>query len=117
MATVVSLDSIRAAAEKQYGSFDIDLGNGEVARLLNPLRLPKEVRAKLTSLEAAAEAAGDDADHTEEQIEETLRLLAQTPEQAEALFAALGGDLALMATIMEQYSDNTQAGEASPSQD
>ena len=43
---------------------------------------------------------------------ETIRLIARTKEQANALLKELNGDLAVLALILEQYGSETQMGEA-----
>lgn len=109
---MLTLDSIRAAAEAKYGSTDIDLGDGQIVRLLNPLRLPKERRDALMA--AQDKLNGDDADQAAV-LTETLTLVAETPKQAEALLSAVGDDLGVLAAIMEEYGAKTQVGEASAS--
>ena len=114
MATVVTLDSIREAAEKKYGSYDIELGGGNVVRLLNPLRLSEDARKRLAALEE--QEGGDDTDSVAERLHETVRIIAESQEQAAKLIEAVGGDLGVLATIIEQYGDAAEVGEASPSQ-
>ena len=114
MATVVTLDSIREAAEKKYGSYDIELGGGNVVRLLNPLRLSESARKRLAALEE--QEGGDDTDSVAERLHETVRIIAESPEQAAKLIEAVNGDLGVLATIIEQYGDAAEVGEASPSQ-
>ena len=54
---ILSLDDIRAAVERKYAALDLEV-DGTKARLLNPLRLPKEKRAKLETSQAAMKEAG-----------------------------------------------------------
>ncbi|MFI9228980.1 phage tail assembly protein [Streptomyces rimosus] len=108
-----SLDDIRTAAEAKYGSTDIELGDDTV-RLLNPLRLPKLSRQKLTQLQDLM--GGEDADQ-EELLSEAIRLVAETRKAADKLLKAVGGDLALLAEIFDRYGKGTQVGEASASRD
>lgn len=112
MANAITLDDIRAAAEARYGSTDIDLGDGTVVKLLNPLRLPKEKRAKLTGLQ---DRLGVDGADQEALLAEALSTVAESPIKAAKLLKAVGGDLAVLASIFEAYSRGTQVGEASPS--
>lgn len=116
MSNTVSLDDIRAAAEAKYGSTDITLSDGQVVKLLNPLRLSKEKRAKLTELSKENEGS-ENIDDTQEQLEGTIRLVAERAVLAEQLLEEVGGDLAVLATILESYNEGAQVGEASPSQD
>ncbi|MFJ6893591.1 phage tail assembly protein [Streptomyces hokutonensis] len=108
-----SLDSIRAAAEAKYGSTDIDLGDGFVTRLVNPLRLPKEKRAELLKIQEKMD--GDDVDQ-ELVLADAVRLVAENPKAAEKLLDAVGSDLAVLAQIFATYSEGTQVGEASASE-
>lgn len=114
MANSFSLDDIRAAAEAKYGSTDITLGNGDVCRLLNPLRLSKENRSALIAVQAKLEE--DDADQ-DAILSESLLLVAEHAKHGKALLKELNGDLTLIATIFEKYNEGAQVGEASPSQD
>jgi hypothetical protein len=109
-----TLDDIRTAAEAKYGSTDIELGNGDVVRLLNPLRLPKEKRDLLQGLQARMD---DENADQEAAMQEVIRLAADNTRKAEALLKAIGGDLAVLAEIVETYSKSTQVGEASASVD
>ena len=110
MATI-SLKDIQDAAEKKYGSLIIDLGEGDTVELVNALRLSKEKRRALTALE---KREGADA---EDMLIESLRIVARDEHQANLLVQAVGDDLASLAEIMENYTKDTQVGEASPSQD
>ena len=113
MATKVTLDSIREAAERKYGSYDIDLGEVTV-KLLNPLRLSETKRGQLQALEV--EEAEENESDIHERLAETVRIVAADSTHAQALLDAVDGDLALLATIIEEYGDVVQVGEASPSQ-
>lgn len=114
-----TLDSIREAAEKKYGSTDIEMPEG-VCRLLNPLRLPKEKRKALMSIQDRLDTEGKDEDAEEVDQEEVLadaiRLVAEEPEQAERLLAAVGDDMAMLAEIFSTYTGEAQVGEASASE-
>lgn len=106
-----SLDDIRAAAEAKYGSTDIDLGNGEVLSLVNPLRLPKEKRERLSSIQDQSEET-DEGDV----MREAIRIVASDQGKAEHFLAIVGDDLAMLATVFSTYTEGTQMGEASASQ-
>lgn len=114
-----TLDDIRDAAEAKYGSTDIPVGD-VLVRLLNPLRLTKEKRSALIGAQKDLEAQeGEDAADVDqvEVFQGILRLVAENEHQAEVLIAELGDDLAVLASVFELYSEGTQAGEASASQD
>lgn len=109
-----SLDDIRTAAEAKYGSTDIDLGDGRVVVLQNPLRLGKKDRDALTGLQDKLEAP--DADQVDV-LGDAILLVAKDKAVAKDLLAAIGDDLAVLAEIFEQYTKGSQVGEASASQD
>ncbi len=107
-----TLDDIRAAAERKYGSTDITFGEDTV-RLLNPLRLPKARRDALLALQE--EMGNDDADQAE-LLAQAIRTIAESEKAAEKLLEAVDGDLAILAEIFGHYGESTQVGEASASQ-
>jgi hypothetical protein len=94
-----TLDDIRAAAEAKYG---------EVARLLNPLRLSKEKRKEL----GEAQERLSEADDQQAALEDLLRLVAENKRAADRLLSALGGDLGYLVSVFDKYTKGTQAGEA-----
>lgn len=113
MATSFTLDDIRAAAEKKYGSTDISLGDGFIVSLCNPLRLPKERRDALSRIGDRLE------DENVDQVkvfEDGLRLAVLSDEAANRLISSLAGDLALLAEVFERYTKGVEMGEASASQ-
>lgn len=110
MATL-SLDSIREAADKKYGSTIVDLGS-ETVELKNPLRLSKEQRERLSGLEKASDGDSDPLEY----FAELYEVLAGKAG-AEALLKALGDDIPLHMTLLSSVTEETELGEASPSQD
>lgn len=111
MSNVFTLDAIREAAEKKFGSTIIQVGEVAV-ELLNPVRLAKEVRAEFEKVQEELEADGADQ---QEILSRCLRLVAKAPHQAEALLAAIGDDLGLLVSTFEHYAGSQEAGEASAS--
>lgn len=128
-----TLEDLHRATEKKYGhtSFD-DLG----VVLLNPLRLSKEKRAELKKAQEdwqkAQEAqekaradyeAGkrktapqnDEEDAVLKHLAHIIRIVAETEAQAEKLLDYADGDLAVLSTVVEMWTDGTSPGEASPS--
>ncbi|MEU2111517.1 phage tail assembly protein [Streptomyces sp. NPDC019507] len=108
-----SLDDIRAAAERKYGSTDIEFG-GETVRLLNPLRLSKARRDELLALQD--QLGKEDSDQAEV-LSKAIRTVAESEKIADKLLTEVGGDLAILAEIFGHYGESTQVGEASASQD
>lgn len=108
-----SLDQIKAAADAKYGSLDVPFGD-KTAVFLNPLRLGAKKREAMKGLQADMKA---DKIEQEEFVDKFLLLAAKDEKVAEQLLDEIGDDLALKVTILEQYGEGTQVGEASASQD
>ena len=113
--TNVTLADLQDAAQKKWGDLVIeDLG----VTLRHALRLSKADRKKLSKLQEVEE--GDEANEDEEvvlnRLRKTVEIVAQTPEQAKVLLDAVGDDVTLLATVLEQYTEATQMGEASDSE-
>lgn len=107
-----SLDSIRAAAERKYGSTDITFGE-DVVRLLNPLRLSAARRKALLALQ---EEMGNEDNDQAELLAKAIRTVAESEKAAEKLLDEVSEDLAILAEIFGHYGESTQVGEASASQ-
>ncbi len=60
---------------------------------------------------------GEEAEETDQvkALEDTLRIVVRGEDKAEALILAIGGNLAVLATLFERYSKGTELGEASAS--
>jgi hypothetical protein len=105
-----TLDDIRAAAEAKYGATEIETSNGP-CRLINALRLPKKKREELTAIQERIDNGEDHADV----LEHALKLVAENPTQARNLLKDIDGDLAVLVEVFNAYTEGTQAGEASAS--
>jgi hypothetical protein len=103
------LDDIRAAADRKYGSTDIDLGNGRTLVMRNALRLDKKTRDQLTAMQESMEAK--DADHVAI-LGECIRMVATHAPDADELLNLIDGDLAILMEIFESYTKGTEVGEA-----
>jgi hypothetical protein len=108
----ITLDSIRAAVEAKYGSYDIEFGDGKKVRLLNAIRIDKDKRAKLMELQAALKDEGADQAAI---LADCIRVVADNKMRAEELLKLIGGDLAVLVEIFSAYGKATQVGEASAS--
>lgn len=104
----ITLADIQAAADKKYGPLVISDVPGGPVELINPIRLSKEKRAALTALDKADEAGDIDVD---EKVAECIKL-ATKPADAKRLLTALGGDLAQLKEVIEQWAEGGQVGEA-----
>ncbi|WNV90313.1 phage tail assembly protein [Umezawaea sp. Da 62-37] len=111
-----SLDDIRAAADRKYGSTDITVGETTV-RLLNPLRMPKAQRDKLVNIQKDMEGTDGEGSEVDQVaiFQSALRTVAETSSQAKTLIAAIGDDLGVLAEVFERYTEGQSVGEASPS--
>ncbi|SDI41191.1 hypothetical protein SAMN05421505_14934 [Sinosporangium album] len=111
----ITLADIKEAADRKFGPLVIDMGDGQSVTLLNPLRMPKTARTKLTALQK--ELDGEDAtdESAEAALPKIVRLVAASKADADRLLAAVGDDLATMQEIFEEYAKATQPGEASAS--
>lgn len=118
-----SLDQIREAAEQKYGATVIELGDGQEARLLNPIRLSSDKRKALmkvqsqieslqTDEEVSDEAASELADKQLALLADAIRAVAETPFQAELLLDKVGSDGAMLITVFELYNKAEAPGEA-----
>lgn len=115
MATSVTLKDLQAASQERWGDYVIeDLG----VTLRHALRLSEEERTTLAALQSKEEEEGEGAEEGDvvQRITDTIRLLASDPKSADALLKAIGGDITVLVTIMEQYAEATQLGEASDSE-
>jgi len=118
MANTVTLDSIRAAVEAKYGSYDIEITEGDVCKLRNPLRLDKDERNQLRELQERINTEpgeGEEAPDQETLLQEAIVLVAEHKPTAKKLIRAIGDDLAVLVQIFEGYSEGAQVGEASAS--
>ena len=114
-----SLDDIRAAAEKKYGDLTIPGVEGGDVRLVNVLRLPKEKRNALKALQSKADEKpeeGAESPDEGEVLHESIRIVAASESEAERLLSVVGDDLTMLAVIFEAYTEGTELGEASASQ-
>lgn len=109
-----TLDDLKASAAKKYASVFIDIGGDSPIEMLNALRLSQGNRTRLKDLQERLDDEG--ADHNS-LLDEFFELVCATAGQAKALTKAVDGDLAVKMEIVKKYSGETEAGEASPSQD
>jgi hypothetical protein len=112
MSKKFTLANIRAAADKKFGHTEID---GVI--LLNPLRLSEEKRAEMTALFAELRSEAEDKRSQQAVLEDVLLTVAKTEASGKKLVKEIGGDLAVLLEVIASYSQETEAGEASASQD
>lgn len=104
----VTLASIVEAADKKYGPYVIEGIEGGDVTLLNPLKMSKVKRKKLSELNEAES-------EVDEKLAETIRLAASTQAEAKRLLAAVGDDLAVLGQIVKDWGATAKVGEASAS--
>lgn len=119
----ISLDDIRAEAERKYGDLEVDLPGGTV-RFRAFLRLPAHLREQFVAYEREFRglvAAGDEASATTDAADagrvldimrDMLATTADYPEVFRAAVAELDDGPAVVATLWEHYQNTTQPGEA-----
>lgn len=97
---------ITAAADKKYASTEFPFGD-DVLVLRNALRLTKEERKAMTSIQ---ESIKDDPDAG---LEEALLLAAKDKAVAKKfLKEVVKGETAILATVFDLYTGQTELGEA-----
>lgn len=116
----VMLADVVKAADAKYGPFVLGLGDDSEVTLLNGARIEKEKRKRLIALQKEQKALQDAGDVNPDQEEsflyELVRLIAASDDDAQRLLNATAHDFALLAEVIDQYSEATQVGEALPSQ-
>lgn len=108
-----TLEDIQSAADEKYGPTVVEYKGGS-ATFRTPIRMSKDERAQLVELHEAMNEEGADQ---EKLVEDMLRLTATKESEAEELIRQVGGDLAVLISILESYLGESQVGEASASQD
>ena len=114
----VTLADIQEAAERKYGPYIIELSGGQTCTLVNAIRLSKDKRKKVLSLQDKINGEEKDVDeaNVDEFLEDMIRLVAKSKADADRLIKAAGGDLAILMSVVEGYSEGSQLGEASGSE-
>lgn len=109
----VNLATLRQVAAERYASTDIELSDGSVAVLHNPLRLTEAERRTLGSV--SDQIKEEDASQVAV-LEGAIRVAGKGSPEVEKLIEELAGDLALLLVVFEQYGSAVQLGEASDSE-
>ena len=117
----VTLEGLRQEASKRYADYPVHLDETTWVVLRAPLRLSTDDRSRLRQLQRSLSDMRDDPQYSDVDLLETLRNMIRTVANdrrlADQLIEAIGEDLALLQTLFEDYSERTQAGEASHSAD
>lgn len=123
--SALSLDDLRKGAEQKYPDFEIETEDGRVLGFKPIFRLPKSRRqavAAALDIEARLKALGEDTEV--DQPELMIEILSDALHAAErskgdhAVLAKWAGkeDLGMWLFIFREYSEVTDLGEASPSE-
>ena len=115
-----SLADLNAAADKQYGNFEIPVSEDEVLVFLNPLRLTKERRAKMTKLFQNGTIASRLEDEPEldmyDLYREAFQIAAVNEGTFERLVEVVGDSPAKWTLLFSEYNGTSELGEASASE-
>lgn len=129
MATI-SLDQLREDVNRKYGDFEVELDGEHTCRLRNALRLNKDERNQLRSLQKRYDNIAKEEKLPEDDLNrrsdgeieeafttvlfEQIRLLAENKPSVNKLLKAVGDDQAMLMHIVQQYMEITQPGELEP---
>ncbi|WP_028472123.1 phage tail assembly protein [Nocardioides alkalitolerans] len=111
-----SLDDIRNAAKKKFGSAEFEI-DGQTFNLRNALKLSDEERDSLFSkdeknVDEDGEPVRETTAETRASLEHQIRTLSDRKDLADRLLEEIGGDLTELAQVMAHWTEETQAGEA-----
>lgn len=113
----ISLNDLTSAVDVKYSPFDVELPSGDIVTLRPVLRMPKTDRKALSALQAGREDRPEDAeDDSLEYIQAFIQIVVGNQDRSQALFDAVGDDLAVLSEIVGEYVETTQPGEAPSSE-
>lgn len=118
MGMKLTLDSLRAEIEENYGPVKIEGVPGGDVELVPIMRMKKEARQEFSNISATLNSKeGDDVDlnATVEKMNGLLRAVCASKTQADRLLKAIGDDGQLTQLIFEKYQEGTNLGKASDS--
>lgn len=121
MSNVYTLANYRKVVEEKYAPVRIQLDEEgkEVLELIPALRLPKEKREQLSKLQASREKHGEGDVTTLDDLigflQEYVRVIGSDKRMVDKLLKTVGDDAAILSEIISDYSGDTEAGEASTS--
>ncbi len=138
-----TLESLKARVEAKYAPYVVNMGEAGKAVLVQSLRLGDKKLAELTATQREfnkiqqpsklVDENGDNREPTEAEAEELeeqalklrpqmielcrkmIRIPAENEAYVDKLLALAGDDLPMLLTIVEEYSESSQLGEASAS--
>ncbi|WP_159702655.1 phage tail assembly protein [Arthrobacter sp. 18067] len=116
--TQVTLTDIQNAADKKYGNYTVFVGDDTLV-FLNPLRLPKEKRERIASLNSAEfyeEGAEGESWDKWDMYAEIFKISAKSKSHFTKLKDAIGDDPAVWEELFDALNTVAELGEASPSE-
>lgn len=121
MSNVFTLDSLREEADKKFAPFKVELSDGTYANMRSLLRMNKLTREAVMKQMDAMSSSDDDDDSVGVEelataVSKVIELVAGK-EKGKLLLKDLDGDLGLSMTLIEQWMELTQSGEAESSLD
>lgn len=115
-----SLADIQRAADEKYGNTIIALADGETATLLNPMRVNKDKRVRLTRIfrsEGIVERLENEPDLDVFDLQrEAIQLACKSEHDFAKLQAEVGDDPGVWSIIFAEYNGVSELGEASTSE-
>ncbi|MCQ9385116.1 phage tail assembly protein [Brevibacterium moorei] len=109
----MKLSDIRNAADTKFAPFLVELDDDRQVELRVPIRLDKKERKAVT---AAFDVEDKDDKDAFDIYTEVFRIVIADKADADALIAALDNDLAVAQELFNDYSEQTQLGEAASSE-
>lgn len=115
MSNVFTLDDLNNELERRYQPFVFRVSENEEYTLLSLLRVSKDTRKKV---QVKLESINEDTTEEDEVVKAVEYVLSAVTEnrRGPALVKVLGGDIAKLMIVLQQWRETTQAGEASSSQ-
>lgn len=122
MTNRITFDHLRSVADTDYAATEVELPDGFIAVLHNPMRLGKGERNKLRA--ALGKFRSDDEDGEDgangpdvlELGAEVITLASLGSATGKVLIDLIAEDEGLMMTVITTYLKGAQVGEASPSE-
>lgn len=113
----INLSDIQSAANIKYQDYEVHLPGGEVILFTPAMRMVKEQRAKLaTALDIMTRAEANDGTDLYDVYRDAFRISEKAVGNYDKLAAAVGDDPAVWEALFLSFNEETQPGEASPSQ-
>jgi hypothetical protein len=103
----ITLADIKRSADKKYGPLIVEDVPGGPVELINPLRLSKAKRDRLSKI--------DEESDIDKKFTSIIQIAVAKPADAKRLLAEVGDDLTYLADLCQKWTSSAQVGEASPS--